>query len=386
MSLWTRVAADWFETIDRFADRIKIRWRNLKGYSDKLKIVPYMGFGTTEKVFLRGRVIEQESEIFVSQADNKRRNFSNFLRRFATDEVPYAVLRANFLQTEIEIIADDEGYFNLEIPLAKSRSDAEPFGEVEFELINPRPKNGSVIRARGNILTVMPTARFGIISDLDDTVIATDVTSKFKMFVNTALRNEYTRSPFKGVAAFYAALQNGASGAENNPIFYVSSSPWNLYPLLVEFLRINRIPLGALFLKDFGNQTIFNSGDHAGHKVANIELILDAHPYLPFVLIGDSGEQDPEIYAEIVRRFPQRILVIYIRNVNLDPDRVAAIESLITEIKIAGSQLVLAPDTQFAAAHAVAQNLIAAEELELVEIEKLEDDAAATQQSFAEED
>jgi phosphatidate phosphatase APP1 len=268
---------------------------------------------------------------------------------------------------------------------AENNSDENAY-EVLLELINPRPKSGAEVRAVGKVLAVPTTAKFGIISDLDDTVISTQVTSKLKMFINTALLNEYTRTPFKGVAAFYKALQKGVSGGENNPIFYVSSSPWNLYPLLSEFLRINRIPLGPLFLKDFGNQTIFDSSNHAGHKIENIERILRVYPHLPFVLIGDSGEKDPEIYAEIVRKYPNSIRVIYIRNVNLNPSRNSAIDILIEEVKTNGCQLVLSPDTEFAAVHAAAEKLIADDELANIREEKKEDEISRTPQEIADEE
>ena len=385
MSFWKLKISDWFETSDRFIDKIKTRWRGFKGYDEKLKIHPYLGFGTTEVFYLRGRVVEEKSEIVALESDNRRRNLSNFFRRFATDEVPFARIRASFSGVEKEIVADDEGYFYLELPTAEVINNSEIVYEIELELISPRPKSGAAVQTVGKILNAPPTAKFGIISDLDDTVISTEVTSKVKMLINTALRNEYTRSPFKGVAAFYKALQKGVGGGENNPIFYVSSSPWNLYPLLSEFLRINRIPLGALFLKDFGNRTIFDSGNHAGHKIENIERILNVYPHLPFVLIGDSGEKDPEIYAEIVKKYPNRISVIYIRNVNLDPSRVSAIDSLIAEIKTNNCQLVLSPDTEFAAVHAATEKLIDKNELANIREEKKEDELSRTPQEITDE-
>jgi phosphatidate phosphatase APP1 len=382
---WKLKISDWFETIDHFADKIKLRWRNFKGYDENLKIHTYLGFGSNEAFHLRGRVVAEKGKIVSVESDNKRRNLSNFFRRFATDEIPYARVRAVFSGIETEVVANDEGYFYLELPATGKINTGEVVCEVRLELISPRPKSGAAVRAVGKILTVPPTARFGIISDLDDTVISTEVTNKLKMLINTALRNEYTRAPFKGVAAFYKALQKGVSGNENNPIFYVSSSPWNLYPLLSEFLRINRIPLGALFLKDFGNRTVFDSGNHAGHKIENIERILSVYPHLPFVLIGDSGEKDPEIYAEIVKKYPNRIRVIYIRNVNLDSSRISAIDRLIAEIKVNGCQLVLSPDTEFAAAHAASERLIAHGELTNVREEKKEDGISRTPQEIADE-
>jgi phosphatidate phosphatase APP1 len=240
------------------------------------------------------------------------------------------------------------------------------FREVELELLEPTGENGRTARAVGRVLVPPATAKFGVISDLDDTVIVTNVTNRLKMFLTVALLNEHTRLPFKGVAAFYEALQNGATGAENNPIFYVSSSPWNLYSPLTEFLQIHKIPLGALFLKDFCNQTVFAAGDHQSHKLNSIETILETYPHLPFVLIGDSGERDPEIYREVVRKYRERIRAVYIRSIDTKNERLAAIDRLIQEIAETGCQLILAPDTVFAAAHAAAEKLISTDALTAV--------------------
>ena len=100
------------------------------------------------------------------------------------------------------------------------------------------------------MLVPAPQAQFGVISDIDDTVVHSNVTSKLRMILTVALSNARTRKPFKGVAAFYRALHAGV-----NPVFYVSKSPWNLYAPLVEYLEVQGLPLGPLLLRDFGFRT-----------------------------------------------------------------------------------------------------------------------------------
>src|SRR4030095_16712537 len=134
-----------------------------------------------------------------------------------------------------------------------------------------------------------------------------------------ALTNARTRKPFKGVAAFYRALHAGV-----NPVFYVSKSPWNLFAPIVEYLEVQGLPEGPVILRDFGFRTPKN------HKTRAIERILNTYPALKFVLSVDSGEQDPEIYAGIVRRFPDRIRAIYIRSVNTK--RISEIQNLAWEV------------------------------------------------------
>jgi phosphatidate phosphatase APP1 len=378
MSNWKSKIQNIFENIDNWSDDLRFRLKKLDGYDNPLTIVPFLGYGTREKMLLSGRVLESRSPIVSSQTDSKWKNFVNLYRRFETDEVAEAKIRAVFQGVELETVTDKEGYFYFEINPAGAPGE-QPFHEVELELLEPLSDEGTTFRTFGKALIPPASARFGVISDLDDTVLTTNVTNKLKMFMTVALLNEYTRMPFKGVSAFYRALQRGSSGAENNPIFYVSSSPWNLYPLLTEFLRIQEIPLGPLFLKDFGTHTLFTSSDHKSHKINNIESVLNMYPHLPFVLIGDSGEQDPEIYSEIVRKYPNRIRAVYIRNIDIQPERVAAIDKLILEVRETGSQLVLAPDTEFAAVHAAGEKLISVNELPHIREEKITDESAPTQ-------
>jgi phosphatidate phosphatase APP1 len=200
------------------------------------------------------------------------------------------------------------------------------------------------------------------------------------------LSNEHTRLPFEGVAEFYRALQNGAGGSENNPIFYVSSSPWNLYTLLIELFKKREIPLGPLFLKDFGAHTIFNASDHQTHKLENIRRVLDTYPHLPFILIGDDGEQDPQIYRRIVSEYPEKIRVIYIRKVRESVGNEEEIFNLVREVRESGSQIIFAPDSEYAALHAAGENLIAARKLPEIHEEKLLDKASPKAEDLTEED
>jgi len=96
--------------------------------------------------------------------------------------------------------------------------------------------------------------------------------------------------------------------------FYVSSSPWNLYEYLMAVFVRTQLPLGPFFLRDLGvSRTQFITGTHGDHKTDAIETILDANPHLKFTLVGDTGQHDPHIYADIVQRFPNRILQVILR-------------------------------------------------------------------------
>ena len=323
---------------------------------DPVIILPYLGYGTAEKLTLCGRVLQDEGFRPAKVSERRWRNLAAFLKRMESDEVPGARLRATFAGRSVETISDNEGYFRVEFEAPGS-----PPGWHEIQLELPDLAAADT----GRVFIPAADAEFGVVSDLDDTIIQSDVTRKVRMLVKLALSNAHTRKPFEGVAAFYRALHRG-----RNPFFYVSKSPHNLYAPLVEFLQHQQLPAGPLLLRDFGLRP---SKDHKARAIANI---LTTYPALRFILIGDSGEQDPEIYAEILSRFPERIRVIYIRSIDRSPARLKALDKLARQVASTGCQLLLALDSEFAAAHAAAEGLIAAAELAKVRVDKMADGKA----------
>jgi phosphatidate phosphatase APP1 len=290
------------------------------------------------------------------------------LKRLESDPLPFARVRARLGGTERELIADDEGFLRAWIEVGSAT--APGWGSVQLELSDPR--DGIARSAEAPFLTPPVTATYGVISDMDDTVLQSHVTDFIRAAGTVLLENARTRLPFPGVAAFYRALQEGGSGGAGNPIFYVSSSPWNLYDVIAKFLEAQQIPTGPLLLRDWdlGPSLLGN----AAYKSGIIREILSTYPELPFILVGDSGQEDPEIYAEIVATHPGRILAVYIRSVRQDPEDSASIRQLETRVAQAGSTLVLADDTLAAARHAAAHGWISGEVLSDIGREKQADE------------
>lgn len=372
----TRVATRAEGKLDRLKGRLSRRFSREEGEEDPIIILPYRGYGTAQKLFLKGRVLQDEGIAPASEEDSLWRNFVNTYKRFESDEVPGAQVRARFHGTEQVAVTNEEGYFEFWLePTAPLPTDR-LWHEVELELLAPLRPDQPPARTTGYVLVPPPSAQVGIISDVDDTVIHTNATNLLRMGRTVFLSNARTRLPFEGVAAFYAALQDGSQGSAFNPLFYVSSSPWNLYDLLAEFLEIQKIPLGPLMLRDWGisNEEVLPT-KHGPHKMKSIRQIMDTFPALPFILIGDSGQEDPEIYRDVVKQFPNRILAIYIRNVSRKPQRPEAILALAREVAEVGSTLILANDTLDAARHASTQGWVGATTLPAIRAQK-EVDAA----------
>jgi phosphatidate phosphatase APP1 len=222
------------------------------------------------------------------------------------------------------------------------------------------------------ILVPSLSARLAVISDMDDTVLQSEITSFVRAARLMLLENSRTRLPFPGVAAFYRALERGTSRSESNPIFYVSSSPWNLYDVIADFLDAQEIPVGPMLLRDWDiGRDMMRTREY---KLSQIREIMATYPGLPFILVGDSGQEDPEIYGELVIEFPGRIHAIYIRNVSPHPERSASIRALADRVTAAGSTLLLADDTLTAARHAAAHGWINEDALAEIGVEKRADE------------
>lgn len=320
-------------------------------------ILPYRGFGNDSRIYLKGRVLRNPRLRPVRQTDRVWNNVLRTYRRLNSVEIPQTPLQVRY-GTEVEEIAtDEEGYFQVYL---ENRSEQPQNGWVEIDLkLMNETADGEPICAKGFALIPPPSAKFGVISDIDDTVVVSHARQLLRMAYTVLLREARARIPFEGVGAFYRALHAGATGTEENPIFYVSSGPWNLYDLLLDFLEINKIPVGPVLLQDYGlDQDKLLYSSHSVHKLEQIRRILEMYPEMPFVLIGDSGQHDPEIYRKVLEETPNRIKAIYIRNVT-DSAREKEIAKLAAEAHQHGGELLLVRDSMAAAIHAESIGLIA---------------------------
>ncbi len=159
----------------------------------------------------------------------------------------------------------------------------------------------------GRVRLIQPTG-VSVISDIDDTIKFTDVTRRREMLLNTFL-NDF--QPIEGMADLYRQWES-----EGAAFHYVSSSPWQLFLPLEEFRASIGAPEGTFHLKAvrFRDPTILRLfiARRLG-KYRTMKAILKTFPRRRFVLVGDSGEKDPEIYAALARKYPSQVARIFIR-------------------------------------------------------------------------
>ncbi|MGI8619593.1 MAG: App1 family protein [Gemmatimonadaceae bacterium] len=343
--------------------------------SDPYEIVAYRGYANERRALVHGRVLESPNVSAATKSDSLWRNLVNTLKRVESDPVSGARVSVTAGGVEREVVADEEGFFREWVDLPPLPPSEEPWREVELRLVAPLRHNQPDVRATAQLRVPEASATFGVISDRDDTVMQSRITNFLQAVRTVMLGNSRTRLPFPGVAAFYAALQRGGDGKRHNPIFYVSSSPWNIYDVIADFMEIQLIPVGPILLRDWDIKlSALSSNRLRGHKEPLIREILDLYPSLPFVLIGDNSQKDPEIYRSILDHYPGRILAIYIRNVENHPERSESVKALADEVLAAGSTLVLADDSYVAAVHASDHGWITKESLPSVRQEEKADE------------
>ncbi|KXN98612.1 hypothetical protein LS48_11065 [Aequorivita aquimaris] len=289
---------------------------------DPVQIVTFHSYGTANHLYIKGRTIQDEG------IDLSKTGFLNLLwnswKRFETDKVKNAKLILKLADGRtLETVSDSQGYFLIDITIENLLSLTDAEGWLEYSISFATEIKGREIQQnnnfKGEILIPSEEAKFGVVSDIDDTILHTGLTSFFKWAVikNTFFKRAEKRIPLEGAAGFYHQLHDGKSGSDCNPVFYVSHSPWNLYRYLEVFLQKNNFPKGPILLRDFINP--FGKKPPRGEKPQKQKEILNimkTYPKLPFILIGDSGEHDPDIYIEIAEAHPERILALYLRNVN----------------------------------------------------------------------
>ncbi len=350
--------------IEMAGDNIRFAIKRRFNRIGPVTILPYRGYGNQQQVSISGRVLEIARLDDPNPEDSLWQNFRAMLRRYSSKEIPFVRMSATFQQQTIIIETDDDGYFQVTFPVDPALLSPEQLWHlVHFELLERIVPGQEKVTAVGEVVIPDSKSDFGIISDIDDTVLISHTTQLFKVLKLSLAGNASTRMPFRGVTTFYEALQKGRTGQAHNPFFYVSSSPWNIYDVLADFFSRNGIPKGPILLRDLGiSETKFIKEKHSAHKPVKIRQILNTYPDLPFILVGDSGQHDPEIYRQIIREFPGRILTAYIRDAR--PGRggltVKRIAALTGNSQV---EMVLCIDTEAAAKHALAKGYIQAEQV-----------------------
>jgi len=251
-------------------------------------------------------ILEQKFDLVVN--DENEANFSRRLNLLIADNERGKKIVIELAGQVHELPESGEnGHFSSVLSVSASELvDFIEKGRLPYSAVT---KSSESREFTGEIRLVGPTG-LSIISDIDDTAKISNVTDHKQLLEYTFLR-DFTPAP--GMADLYAQWTE-----QDASFHFVSSSPWQLYRPLEEFLDASGFPWATFSLKAvrFRDETLFDLFKEGTEtKPAAIKAILKNYPGRKFILVGDSGEQDPEVYADLMREFPQQIVEIYIRNV-----------------------------------------------------------------------
>ena len=306
--------------IERFVDRIKTT------RPDAPIIEPYLGYATPDALILRGRILSRRRRRQPLPTQSKWTNFVQMMALFATDEVADVAIAAEGVTTR----SDEEGYFTLVLP----RADVPPGWHTVSAHLVDTPAESAVLE----VLIPHQHATYGVISDIDDTLLETGAYSLVRNLWTSLTGNAATRHIFPDSIALIDALHG-----DRNPVYLVSSSPWNMFHFLRAIFDRHGLLKAPMFLRDLGlSETQFITGTHGDHKGAAIESLLRANPGLPFVLIGDTGQHDAHVYLDMHKRNPGRIARVILREPGPGPDEEST--AAMADLRAAGVQVDSAPD------------------------------------------
>jgi phosphatidate phosphatase APP1 len=264
-------------------------------------VIPYTGYGSTSWVRVLGRVL------LTPRRQSKHPESVRGWRSFTSVAVNKAQVLVRLGDREHLVEADHGGVID-----ARLEADLTPgWHTVSLQSVDPEGPNAPA--NEGQVFIVDPAERLGIISDVDDTVMVTALPRPLLAGWNTFVLNEHARTATPGMAVLYDRLHREHPRA---PVLYLSTGAWNVAPTLTRFLSRNLYPAGPLLLTDWGPtpDRIFRSG--RAHKVAQLARLADEFPDVKWLLIGDDGQHDEEIYGDFAAAHPDNVAAVAIRQLS----------------------------------------------------------------------
>jgi len=308
-------------------------------------VMPYISYGTSTSVHVRARVLLSRP----NARPQPRRPLMPGLGHFLSVELAGEQVRVEVAGKVHDTVASADGYVEATVETPA----LDPGWHVITFVVTAQAD-----AVEGRLLVVDPAARLGVVSDIDDTIIHTGLTRLVDAVRSTLLIPESARKEIAGASQLYRALCGGTAGPTQ--VFYVSTGAWNLHPVIERFLARHRFPEGPVLMTDWGPSAgwIFRESS-VSYKARVISALVQEYPGLRWVLIGDSGQDDPEAYAAVARARPDRLHAIYIRDVTPASDaRGARVRRLAAELSGVGVPMLLVPDIAAAAADAHTRGLI----------------------------
>lgn len=274
---------------------------------DEPVVVPFVGYGTTSWVRILARALYKTTlfhdltETLVG--DQRATTPARGWRSFTSVPISHAPVRVEIEDQVFEVATDEGGVLDVPVQIRLSP------GQHEVRLST----RGSEV-AVSTVYVVPDGQRIGVVCDVDDTVMVTALPRPLLAAWNSFVLSEHARMPTPGMAVLMERIHRAHPQA---PIMYLSTGAWNVAPTLRRFLSRNAYPEGTLLLTDWGPTPTrwFRSG--AAHKVNSLRRLAREFPDVRWILIGDDGQRDPDVYNGFALRYPEHVAAILIRNLTV---------------------------------------------------------------------
>lgn len=276
----------------------------------------YRGYANQKQLVVFGHVVESYPK---SKNQYTRKGFryaGTIVKLFSIKTIPNVKVTLKLENTVFTSYTEKDGYFRFIIDLSAPA----PPGWNKYQVNLNETIDGQQFNITREAEYFSPyESSYGIISDIDDTFLVSYSRKSLKKLFVLLSKNVLARKPFQDVVRHYQLLSYASTNHPQiveNIFFYVSSSEWNLYDMIIRFSELNGLPKAILKLKKIKSGLddfiMTGKGNH-NHKFEKIFNIIDFYPELQFILLGDDSQKDPEIYQQIGDRFPGKIKTVYIR-------------------------------------------------------------------------
>ncbi len=275
------------------------RERRARARGNMPSVAGFPGYGGEDWVRVLGRVL------IVPPVPTKHRGEYASVRgwrAFASVPVGYAQATVTIDGVSHDVVADRGGVIDTVLPARL---------EPGWQPVTMSVEGSEPFETR--VFIVASDVRFGVVSDVDDTVMVTALPRPFVAAWNSFVLDEHARQPVPGMAVLIERLMRDHPGS---PIIYLSTGAWNVAPTLQRFMRRHLYPPGALLLTDWGptHDRWFRSGRE--HKEHNLRRLAREFPHVKWMLIGDDGQHDDDLYTAFTSEFPDLVTAVAIRRLS----------------------------------------------------------------------
>ncbi|GAA3642199.1 App1 family protein [Microlunatus ginsengisoli] len=274
------------------------RWRarRARARGARATVISYTGYGTTSWIRVLGRVLlTREPFGWPHQFETGARGW----RSFTAVPVENGVVVLRIGDRELELTADRNGIVDIRLPVEL---------DPGWHALTLQTEGSEPIPAK--VYVIADDTTFGVVSDIDDTVMVTSLPRPMLAAWHTFVVNEHARATTPGMPVLYERINEEHPDA---PFIYLSTGAWNVAPTLTRFLSRNLYPAGALLLTDWGPTADrwFRSGQE--HKRTQLRRLASEFPRIRWLLIGDDGQHDPQLYGDFAAEHPEHVAAVAIR-------------------------------------------------------------------------